>query len=64
MENDNSKIEINIMGDFYVTHVDATNSSTYHNNQSSNYDKYELEDRKREEMHRKTRDRFYRANAL
>ena len=52
------------MGDFYVTHVDATNSSTYHNNQSSNYDKYELEDRKREEMHRKTRDRFSRANAL
>ena len=64
MENDKSKIEINIMGDFYVTHVDTTNSSTYHNNQSSNYDKYELEDRKREEMHRKTRDRFYRANAL
>ena len=64
MENDKSKIEINIMGDFYVTHLDATNGSTYHNNQSSNYDKYEFEDRKREEMHRKTRDRFYRANAL
>ena len=64
MENDKSKIETDIMAHFCVIHVDATNSSTYHNNQSSNYDKYELEDRKREEMHRKTRDRFYRANAL
>lgn len=64
MENDKSKIEINIMGDFYVTHIDATKSSTYHDCPRSNYDKYELEDRKREEMHRKIRDRFYRANAL
>ena len=64
MENEKSKIEINIMGDFYVSNIDASKNTTYHNYPNSNNDKYELEDRKREEMHRKTRDRFYRANAL
>ena len=64
MENEKSKIEINIMGDVYFTSIDASSTKTYHDYPKSNNDRYEIEDRNQEEMHRKTRDRFYRANAL
>lgn len=64
MENEKSKIEINIMGDVYFTSIDASSTKTYHNYPKSNDNRYELEYGKEMEQDRKVRERFYRANAL
>ena len=60
MEKEKSKIEVNIMGDLYVT-INNKHES-YHSGYNS--DKYDNDYKLEEERHSRTRDRFYRANAL